>query len=68
MADNQNPSKASEKREERSSTPKKRLMLSHTAKEKLLNWDVLVAPEETVTDSKITHQHKDQVEFINVPI
>ncbi|XP_027128123.1 F-actin-monooxygenase mical2b isoform X1 [Larimichthys crocea] len=62
LADTQNPSKPGEKREERSSTPKKRLMLSHTAKEKLLNWDVLVAPEETVTDSKITHQHKDQVQ------
>lgn len=34
---------------------RKRLMLSMADKEKLLNWDALVAPEE---------QHREQVEFI----
>lgn len=36
---------------------RKRLMLSVTEKEKLLNWDALVAPEEAP-------QHREQVEFI----
>ncbi|XP_042351352.1 protein-methionine sulfoxide oxidase mical2b isoform X1 [Plectropomus leopardus] len=71
-ADTQNPSEATEKSEElsasikttgSSSNPKKRLMLSHAEKEKLLNWDVLV-PEETLidTNTKKAHQHKDQVQ------
>ncbi|XP_042267116.1 protein-methionine sulfoxide oxidase mical2b isoform X2 [Thunnus maccoyii] len=62
-ADNQNPSEGSEKKEH-SSTPKKRLMLSLSQKEKLLNWDMLVTPEETLsnTDTETTHQHKDQVQ------
>ncbi|XP_044048501.1 protein-methionine sulfoxide oxidase mical2b isoform X3 [Siniperca chuatsi] len=47
-----------------SSTPKKRLMLSLSEKEKLLNWDVLVAPEDTLINinTKNAHQHKDQVQ------
>nr|XP_046251209.1 protein-methionine sulfoxide oxidase mical2b isoform X3 [Scatophagus argus] len=45
-----------------SSTPKKRLMLSLLEKEKLLNWDVPVTTEETLTNTKNTRQHKDQVQ------
>lgn len=33
-------------------------------KEKLLNWDVPVTSEETPNNTKNTHQHKEQVEFI----
>ncbi|XP_051239431.1 F-actin-monooxygenase mical2b isoform X2 [Dicentrarchus labrax] len=67
----QNTSEGSEKREERSatvktacdsSTPKKRLMLSLSEKEKLLNWDTLVTPEETLINTENTHQHKAQVQ------
>ncbi|XP_070827722.1 F-actin-monooxygenase mical2b isoform X3 [Chaetodon trifascialis] len=64
-SDTQNPSGASEKSEERSttmktSTPKKCLMLSQSEKEKLLDWDV--TPEETLSNSQNSHQHKDQVQ------
>ncbi|XP_040893605.1 protein-methionine sulfoxide oxidase mical2b isoform X2 [Toxotes jaculatrix] len=70
--DIQNHSERSEKSEERSkiktacdvSRPKTRLMLSLSEKEKLLNWDTGVTPEETPinTDTKTTQQHKDQVQ------
>ncbi|XP_074490198.1 F-actin-monooxygenase mical2b isoform X5 [Sebastes fasciatus] len=71
-ADTQNPSEGSEKSEEHSATikmvnnsssPKKRLMLSVAEKEKLLNWDVQLTPEEAPinTNTIYTHQHKDQV-------
>ncbi|KAM7414000.1 hypothetical protein PAMA_019021 [Pampus argenteus] len=62
-ADTQNPSEGSEKKQH-SSTPKKRLMLSLTDKEKLLNWDVLVTPEEPLSnpETKTTCQQKDQVQ------
>ncbi|XP_034734184.1 protein-methionine sulfoxide oxidase mical2b isoform X7 [Etheostoma cragini] len=45
-------------------TPKKRLMLPLSEKEKLLNWDLLVTPEETTvnTNPKNKHQHKDKVQ------
>ncbi|XP_032367629.1 protein-methionine sulfoxide oxidase mical2b isoform X1 [Etheostoma spectabile] len=45
-------------------TPKKRLMLSLSEKEKLLNWDLLVTPDETTvnTNTKNKHQHKDKVQ------
>ncbi|XP_041794159.1 protein-methionine sulfoxide oxidase mical2b isoform X2 [Chelmon rostratus] len=70
-ADTQSPSGGSEKSEERSaniktvcnsSTPKKCLKLSLSEKEKLLNWDMLVTPEETVINNQNSHQHKDQVQ------
>ncbi|XP_049929062.1 F-actin-monooxygenase mical2b isoform X2 [Epinephelus moara] len=73
-ADTQEPSEGREKSEEHpsagttvgsSSNPKKRLMLSLAEKEKLLNWDMPVAPEEDTlinTKTKNTHQHKDQVQ------
>ncbi|XP_049429560.1 F-actin-monooxygenase mical2b isoform X2 [Epinephelus fuscoguttatus] len=73
-ADTQEPSEGREKSEEHpsagttvgsSSNPKKRLMLSLAEKEKLLNWDMPVAPvEETLINikTKNTHQHKDQVQ------
>lgn len=54
-----------------SSSPKKRLMLSVAEKEKLLNWDVQLTPEEAPinTNTIYTHQHKDQVElFIKAAI
>ncbi|XP_039664326.1 protein-methionine sulfoxide oxidase mical2b-like [Perca fluviatilis] len=46
------------------STTRKRLMLSLSEKEKLLNWDLLVTPEETPinTNTKNKHQHKDKVQ------
>ncbi|XP_029991782.1 LOW QUALITY PROTEIN: protein-methionine sulfoxide oxidase mical2b-like [Sphaeramia orbicularis] len=56
LPDAQNPSERREKTEEHSATtkavdgsctPKKRLMLSLSDKEKLLNWDVAVTAEET---------------------
>lgn len=40
-------------------------MLSLSQKEKLLNWDLLVTPEETLNDTENT-RHKEQVEFISV--
>ncbi|KAM9351924.1 F-actin-monooxygenase mical2b [Symphorus nematophorus] len=65
-ADTQNPSEGSQKSEEHSvcnpSTPKKRLVLSLSDKERLLSWDMLVTPEETVINTKNTHQHKDQLQ------
>lgn len=70
-ADTQNPQEGSEETEEPSATikrvcnvssPKKRLMLSLSEKEKLLNWDVLATPEEININTKNTHQHEDQVE------
>ncbi|XP_053175957.1 F-actin-monooxygenase mical2b [Scomber japonicus] len=59
----QNPSEGNEKKES-SSTPKKRLMLSLSEKEKLLNWDMQATPEETPsnTGTKTKHQQKDQVQ------
>ncbi|XP_070762813.1 F-actin-monooxygenase mical2b isoform X1 [Enoplosus armatus] len=47
-----------------SSTPKRRLMLSLSEKEKLLDWDALVTPEDALVTAnpKNTHQRKDQVE------
>ncbi|XP_030587461.1 F-actin-monooxygenase mical2b isoform X1 [Archocentrus centrarchus] len=67
-ADTVNPPEENEKSEERSavcgtSTPKKRLTLSFSAKEKLLNWDTEVKPEETPINvaAENTQQHKDQV-------
>ncbi|XP_038563092.1 protein-methionine sulfoxide oxidase mical2b-like isoform X3 [Micropterus salmoides] len=70
-ADTQNPQEGSEETEEPSATikrvcnvssPKKRLMLSLSEKEKLLNWDVLATPEEININTKNTHQHEDQVQ------
>ncbi|XP_076588755.1 F-actin-monooxygenase mical2b isoform X2 [Chaetodon auriga] len=70
-SDSQNPSGANEKSEEHSTTiktvrsssaPKKCLMLSQSEKEKLLDWDMLVTPEETLINSQNSHQHKDQVQ------
>ncbi|XP_074533428.1 F-actin-monooxygenase mical2b isoform X2 [Halichoeres trimaculatus] len=72
-ADTQNSSEGSEKSEEpsatkelgsNSSSPKKRLMLSLSEKEKLLSWDELVTPEETlsITNNKNTHQLQVQAE------
>ncbi|XP_071770958.2 F-actin-monooxygenase mical2b [Centroberyx gerrardi] len=74
-ADTQNPSARSEKREERSATveavcssssPRKRLMLSLSEKEKLLDWDLLVTPEETPgrisANTKTTQQPTHQVQ------
>lgn len=72
-ANTQNPSEGSRKSEECSSTvqtdssssvPKKRLMISLSEKEKLLNWDVLVTPEEPETKSKSPLQQTDQVELV----
>ncbi|KAF7656436.1 hypothetical protein LDENG_00041180 [Lucifuga dentata] len=49
-----------------SSTPKKRLMLSLSEKEKLLSWDLLVTPEETqgliTANTKTAHEPRDQVQ------
>ncbi|KAI3370864.1 hypothetical protein L3Q82_007381 [Scortum barcoo] len=70
-ADTQNPSDGSEKSEKssatvktvsNSSTPKKRLNLSLSEKEKLLNWDVLVTPGEPPLNTKNINLHKDQVQ------
>ncbi|XP_059190994.1 F-actin-monooxygenase mical2b isoform X2 [Centropristis striata] len=72
-ADTQNASEGSEKSEEHSATiktmcnssaPKKRLMLSLSDKEKLLNWDMVVAQEEASfnTNTNNTHPHEDQVQ------
>uniref|UniRef100_A0A669D0F3 F-actin monooxygenase n=1 Tax=Oreochromis niloticus TaxID=8128 RepID=A0A669D0F3_ORENI len=65
--DTLNPPEVNETSEERSavcrtSTPRKRLALSFSAKEKLLNWDVEVNPEETPvnTTTENAPQHKDQ--------
>lgn len=68
--DTLNPPEVNETSEERSavcrtSTPRKRLALSFSAKEKLLNWDVEVNPEGTPvsTTTENAPQHKDQVEI-----
>uniref|UniRef100_A0A671U1B2 F-actin monooxygenase n=1 Tax=Sparus aurata TaxID=8175 RepID=A0A671U1B2_SPAAU len=70
-ANTQNPSEGSRKSEECSATvttdssssvPKKRLMISLSEKEKLLNWDVLVTPEEPEIKTKSPLQQTDQVE------
>lgn len=59
------PSEGRERGEElNTSTQRKRLMISLSEKEKLLNWDVLVTPEETPSHPKNIHQHKEQVEII----
>lgn len=59
------PSEGSEKGGElTTSTQRKRLMISLSEKEKLLNWDELVTPEETPSNTKNIHQHKEQVEII----
>lgn len=47
------------------STPRKRLLLSHAEKEKLLTWDVLVTADETPNNDN-TRQHKEEVTFIGV--
>lgn len=64
--DTLNPPEVNETSEERcrTSTPRKRLALSFSAKEKLLNWDVEVNPEETPVSAAAENapQHKDQVE------
>ncbi|XP_005739136.1 F-actin-monooxygenase mical2b isoform X1 [Pundamilia nyererei] len=67
--DTLNPPEVNETSEERSavcrtSTPRKRLALSFSAKEKLLNWDVEVNPEGTPvsTTTENAPQHKDQVQ------
>lgn len=41
-------------------------MLSLSQKERLLNWDLLVTPEETLNATGNTHQHKEQVEFMRI--
>uniref|UniRef100_UPI0037E8AF3D F-actin-monooxygenase mical2b isoform X2 n=1 Tax=Semicossyphus pulcher TaxID=241346 RepID=UPI0037E8AF3D len=65
-ADTQNSSEGSEKSEARSvcnsSSPKKRLMLSFSEKEKLLNWDMLVTPEETESNTNNKNKHQLQVQ------
>uniref|UniRef100_A0A3B4THF7 F-actin monooxygenase n=1 Tax=Seriola dumerili TaxID=41447 RepID=A0A3B4THF7_SERDU len=72
-ADSPNQSKRREKSEKHSATakavcspsPKKtRLKISPSEKEKLLNWDVEVTPEETPVnaDAKSAQQHRDQVQ------
>lgn len=59
------PSEGSKKGGERNtSTQRKRLMISLSEKEKLLNWDELVTPEETPSNTRNLHQHKEQVEII----
>ncbi|XP_026167857.1 F-actin-monooxygenase mical2b isoform X6 [Mastacembelus armatus] len=71
--DIQNPSEISEKSDKHvdtistvrhSSTPKTRLMLSQSEKEKLLNWDIVLTQEETLTntDTKTRQQHENQVQ------
>ncbi|XP_023259310.1 F-actin-monooxygenase MICAL2-like isoform X1 [Seriola lalandi dorsalis] len=72
-ADSPNHSKRREKSEKHPATvkavcspsPKKtRLKISPSEKEKLLNWDVEVTPEEppVTADAKSTQQHRDQVQ------
>ncbi|XP_056243789.1 F-actin-monooxygenase mical2b isoform X4 [Seriola aureovittata] len=72
-ADSPNHSKRREKSEKHPATvkavcspsPKKtRLKISPSEKEKLLNWDVEVTPEEppVTADAKSTKQHRDQVQ------
>ncbi|XP_036962755.1 protein-methionine sulfoxide oxidase mical2b isoform X3 [Acanthopagrus latus] len=70
-ANTQNPSEGSQRSEEcaaavktdgSSSIPKKRLMISLSEKQKLLNWDVLVTPEEPAIKTKNPLQQKDQVQ------
>ncbi|XP_047452061.1 F-actin-monooxygenase mical2b isoform X4 [Mugil cephalus] len=45
-----------------SSTPKKRLLLSISEKEKLLNWDIEVKPEEPPVKTVTNNTQKDQVQ------
>ncbi|XP_034390508.1 protein-methionine sulfoxide oxidase mical2b isoform X2 [Cyclopterus lumpus] len=71
-AGTQNPSEGSERREEQpakamqtarhSSTPKKRLMLSLSEKEKLLSWDTLGTAEEAPINTNNAHQQQIQVQ------
>ncbi|XP_065812586.1 F-actin-monooxygenase mical2b isoform X8 [Labrus bergylta] len=70
-ADTKNSSKGSEKSGEcsatmelvcNSSSPKKRLMLSLTEKEKLLNWDMPAAPEESTSNANNKNTHELQVQ------
>ncbi|XP_060892809.1 F-actin-monooxygenase mical2b isoform X8 [Labrus mixtus] len=70
-ADTKNSSEGSEKSGERSATmklvcnsssPKKRLMLSLTEKEKLLNWDMPAAPEESMSNANNKNTHELQVQ------
>lgn len=58
------PEGSEENKEPNTAIPKKRLLLSVSEKEKLLNWDVSVTSEETSNNTKNTHQHTEQVEFI----
>ncbi|XP_031734960.1 protein-methionine sulfoxide oxidase mical2b-like isoform X2 [Anarrhichthys ocellatus] len=68
-ADTQNPLEGSEKSEEHlaktacnSSSPKKRLTLSPSEKEKLLNWDMLVTPEEAPINTQNEQKFQVQAE------
>nr|XP_040018530.1 protein-methionine sulfoxide oxidase mical2b isoform X1 [Gasterosteus aculeatus aculeatus] len=67
-ADTQNPSEGSGTSEEHpakmpsnSSTPKKRLILSLSEKEKLLNWETPVIPEEAPINPQDAYQQQTQV-------
>lgn len=67
LSGTKNPSDGNERSEERSadikvSTPKKRLLLSCSEKEKLLDWEMEVSPEEPPNNTKTSHQLKEQVE------
>lgn len=67
------PPEEQEKSEERpaacsTSTPKKRLTLTFSAKEKLLNWDAEVRAEEANAAAENTHPDKDQVEASSVNV
>uniref|UniRef100_A0AAQ4RIY7 F-actin monooxygenase n=1 Tax=Gasterosteus aculeatus aculeatus TaxID=481459 RepID=A0AAQ4RIY7_GASAC len=68
-ADTQNPSEGSGTSEEHpakmpsnSSTPKKRLILSLSEKEKLLNWETPVIPEEAPINPQDAYQQQTQVQ------
>lgn len=58
------PEGSEENKERNAAIPKKRLLLSVSEKEKLLNWDVPVTSGETPKNTKNARQHKEQVEFI----
>ncbi|XP_026221431.1 protein-methionine sulfoxide oxidase mical2b isoform X2 [Anabas testudineus] len=69
-ADAKQPAERSESHEEgsataqtvcSSSTPKKRLMIPLSEKEKLLDWEMKVTSEENPINTKATQQHEDQV-------
>lgn len=58
------PEGSEESKERNTAIPKKRLLLSVSEREKLLNWDVPVTSEEAPNNTKNTRQHKEQVEFV----